>query len=67
MQMKNMINIVVVGLTMTMLMGCSMKGKQGWLRDRSEDYVEAKSYPAIQIPKDLQVGSFSEEYQIPEV
>jgi len=48
-------------LALTLLMGC---GKDGWFRDRSEDYLYAKSYPMLKVPSNIHAEPFSKEYEI---
>ena len=64
MKINRMIKWLLIILTVGILSAC---GKKSWLHDRSEDYVEAQSYPKLKIPADLHSGNFSQEYQIPGV
>jgi len=52
----------LVLISVTSLLGC---GNKGWMRDRSQDYKEAKSSPRLKTEQALSTGLLSQEYQIP--
>lgn len=57
------IRVIFLGLLLGSLWGC---GSQ-WFKDRSNDYTKAESHAPLKIPVKMNVQSFSEEYQIPDI
>jgi len=63
-KIKMIRRIGILLLANSLLFGCS--GQTGWFRDRSTDYMNAATTPALSLPADLKSESFSKEYEIPE-
>ncbi|MAZ43867.1 MAG: hypothetical protein CMF48_01630 [Legionellales bacterium] len=55
--------IIIAGLLL--LTGCSSSHHYGLWHDKSEDYLEAKSYPPLYVPTPLTKESAGTLYEIP--
>ena len=47
------------------LSGCGATGRDGWFRNRAEDYAFTRRCPCIKVPQELTPEPFSERYEIP--
>ena len=53
--------------TIFFLSSCSLFDRDGWLRDRGDDYLGAKEIPPMQVPEELDDSSISEMFVIPPI
>ncbi|QKX15782.1 outer membrane protein assembly factor BamC [Microbulbifer sp. YPW1] len=51
----------------TTLSGCGIFGKDGYFRDRGDDYQLADSLPPLQVPEGVSVKQQEELYEVPQV
>jgi len=69
--MKHVMNLGSIVLLLCMVVvlpGCGwLGGEGGWLRDRQDDYRQARPSPAPEIPQDLSDQAIDEAMFIPEV
>ena len=61
--------MVVFLMSLGLLSGCGSTSskKDGWFRDRSEDYHQAMPLPKMKIPKDIRSDTFSDEYDFEDI
>lgn len=58
---------LVLLLSAATLSACGIIGEGGYIRDRSNDYLKAKSYPRLNIPEELDTKSNDEVMVVPNI
>lgn len=62
-----MARLLVVLMLLALLPGCGLFGKNGYFRDRKDDYLKAKMLKPLDLPKGLETNAISNPYAVPPI